>query len=480
LAVIFESFIQEKAMNHKSLSRRDFLRTAAATSAGLAAAGALPALAQDPTPTPLDLPEGVAGTLTVIHRTEYFEQAQTTFREIVQDFADANGVTLDISTANSESFGDFLGKMTAAVAAGNPPDFAYQSNISNVQMNLLGLLEDVTDVVDQAVASYGNIMRGTNAASNGQFDGVWVGVPFIGSTTGRFIRADKLEEAGINPDDLATYSDRRDAALAISDATGEFWGWGLTPNQSGDGHGFLVSVIHSFGGHYTDETGTIVQFDSPETLAAVEWLTEIYTSEMYAPMLPPGILSWTDISNNEAYLAGTIGYTHNAFSVYAQAKRDENPVFPVTRLLLAPSSDVGPDQNGGGIGGWVNIFKGAANVELAKQLTLSLLDPANFNRMSSVAGGLFMPAYENLWTDELLAADPNFAIIKQQLDVEEPYTGSPWPAEPNAAIDAIRAASIPEQMIANITSGRMNPAEALTDAHNKIVDIFEEGGIMQP
>ncbi len=469
-------------MNHKPMTRRDFLRAAAATSAGVAAAGVIPAFAQDPTPTPLPLPEGAAGTLTVIHRTEYFEEAQTIFREIVQDFADANGAQLDISTANSESFGDFLGKMQAAVAAGNPPDFAYQSNISNAQMNLLDLLEDVTDVVDQAVASYGGIMRGTNADKNGQFDGAWKAVPFIANTTGFFARGDKIAELGLDPAaDLVTWDQRREACLAMSDVDGEFWGWGLTANQSGDGHGFLMLVINSFGGHYTDETGQIVQYDSPETLAAVEWLAETYDRNgMYGAMLPPGIESWTDISNNEVYLAGNIGYTHNAFSVYAQAKRDENPVFPNTILLRAPQGPSGMIHDGGGIGGWINIFKGAPNIDLAKQLTLALLDPANFNRMSSVAGGLFMPAYENLWTDELIAADPNFAIIKEQVSVEEPWIGSSWPAEPNAAIDAIRAASVPEQMMANVISGRMTPAEAVTEAHNQIVAIFEEGGIMQP
>ena len=29
-------------------------------------------------------------------------------------------------------------------------------------------------------------------------------------------------------------------------------------------------------------------------------------------------------------------------------------------------------------------------------------------------------------------------------------------------------------------AGRMTAAEAVADAHQKIVDIFEEGGIMQP
>lgn len=461
-------------MSNNKLSRRDFLRAAASTGAALAAGSGFVALAQDEE----ELPQGAEGTLTVIHRTEYFEAAQTAFRDTLEQFAADKGIELDASTTNPEAFGDFLGKMQAAVAAGNPPDFAYQaSNISMAQMHLLGLLQDVTDIVEEAISSHGAIMRGTNSEKVGMHDGTWRGIPFTANTTGRFIRADKLEEAGIDSDDLTSYDARRDAALAMS--TDEFWGWGLTPNQSGDGFGFLVSLIHDFGGHFTDETGLVVEFDSPETLAAVEWLTETYTSEMYAPMLPPGILSWGDISNNEAYLADTIGYTHNAFSVYAQANRDENPVFPNTRLLLAPEHDAGPDQNGGGIGTWLYIFNGATNTDLAKELALELLSPETFTPFSSVAGGLLMPAYENLWTDDLLAADPNFAIIKQQVSVEEPYIGKSWPADPNAAIDAIQASALPEQMIANITSGRMNPAEAVTDAHNKIVDIFEEGGIMQ-
>ncbi len=468
-------------MKKRFMSRRDFLRAAATSGAGLAAARGLTVLGQDATATPQPLPEGAEGTLTVIHRTEYFEQAQTLFRDTVTDFAASKSTALDISTANPESFGDFLGKMQAAVAAGNPPDIAYTSNVSIAQMHLLDLLEDVTDVVEEAVSRYGNIMQGTNAPKVAQFDGVWKAIPFISNTTGYFIRGDKLAEIGIDPaTDLETYDQRRDAALAMSDPDNSFWGWGITPNQSGDGHGFLMSVINSFGGSYTDETGLVVTYDSPETLAAVEWLTETYMSEKYAPMLPPGILSWTDISNNEAYLANTIGYTHNAFSVYAQAKRDENPVFPGTVLLLAPLGPANISQRGGGIGGWLTIFKGAKNVDLAKELALHLLDPVNFTPMSSVAGGLFMPAYENLWTDELLAADPNFAIIKEQVSVEEPFIGSSWPAQPNAAIDAIRAASVPEQMMANIFAGRMTPQEALTAAHQQIVDIFEEGGIIQP
>ena len=466
-------------MVFRKLSRRDVLRGTAATGAGLMIGGrGLSAFAQEAKPE-LDLPQGAAGKLTVIHRTEYFEAAQTAFRETVSDFAEANNVELDISTTNAESFGDFLGKMSAAVKAGNPPDFAYTSNVSIAQMHLLDLVEDVTDVVDEAVKRYGNIMPGLNAAKVGQIDGRWKSIPFIGTTTAYMVRGDKLKEQNIDPASLTTFAERREAALAMSGP--DFYGWGLTPNQSGDGYGFLVLAIQSFGGHYTDETGMIVEFDSPETVAAVEWLAETYDRNgKYAVMLPPGVESWTDTSNNEAYLAGQLGYTHNSFSIYAQSKRDASPVYPNTLLLPAPRANNGDSRDGGQVGGWLTIFKGSPNVALAKELALHLLAPENFGRISALGGVLFTPAYANLWTDELIASDPNLAVIKQQVSVEDPFIGASWPANPNAAIDAIRAQGVVEQMMANVIAGRMKPADAVKDAHQKIVDLFEEGGIVQP
>jgi multiple sugar transport system substrate-binding protein len=238
---------------YEKISRRQLLRSSAATGVGLLMGGSgFPALGQEK--EELELPVGASGTLTVIHRTEYFEQAQTLFRQTVEQFAAANNTKLDISTTNPESFGDFLGKMTAAVKAGNPPDFAYTTNVSIPQMHLLDLVEDVTDVVDEAVSRYGNIMPGINAPHNGRFDGRWKAVPFLGSSTAFPFRGDKLAEKGIDPATLLNLDQRREAAIAISDANSEFWGWGLTPNQSGDGYGFVIQVIQAFGGHYTDET----------------------------------------------------------------------------------------------------------------------------------------------------------------------------------------------------------------------------------
>lgn len=464
-------------MNPKKMSRRDLLRAAGI---GFLATGssliAHPLFAQDPTATPLPLPQGSEGKLTVIHRTEYFEVVQQRFRELVVNFASANNVELDISLANPEIFGDFTAKMLAAVQAGNPPDLGYHQ-LSIQQMYSLDLVEDVTDVVEQLIGLYGTPVPNL-AEFNAKIDGRWWAVPFMSYTGAWFARKDKFEEKGIDVYSLDTWENRREACLEVSDPSNNFYGWGMTINRSGDGHGLISGVIQSFGGTFVDESGFKVTFNSPETVAAVEWLKETYSSEKYRPMLPPGVESWTDTNNNEAYLAGTVGMTLNQPSVYAKAKADKNPVFEATAVLHAPKWLDGSLPEAGG-SGWITIFKGAPNVDLAKSLILELLAPANYTPMVQNGGGLFLPAYSNLWTEDVMGADENFEVFREILLNPDVFYGMSHPAPPNALVDQINAASITSQMMANVTTGAMTSEEAVLDAHNKIVQIFVEGGAPQ-
>ncbi|MFN8501865.1 hypothetical protein [Kouleothrix sp.] len=449
---------------------------AAGPTAAATTAAAPTAAAPAPTNTPAPLPEGAAGKLTVIHRTEYFETVQQKFRDAVTDYAKNKGIQLDISTANPEVFGDFLAKMQAAVQAGVPPDLGYHT-LSIPQMHSLDIVEDVTDVVEQAIKMYGDVVPVT-AAKNAQFDGRWFAVPFMSQTGGWFGRKDVFQAAGVDVNTLDTLDQRRDAALKISDASKKIWGWGLTINKSGDGHGFIVDVLQAFGASFTDQSGQKVTFNSPQAVAAVKWLQETYTGEKYKPMLPPGIESWTDTSNNEAYLAGTIALTANQFSIYAKAKKDKNPVFPNTALLHKFKTNDGKLLEAGQ-NGWFTIFKGSKNIDIAKELILHMLQPQIFDPMVQEGGALFLPAYKNQWTDEILKIDPNFATVKEIIFNPEAYTGTSYPADPNAAIDGILAAAIPSQMMANVTTGKMSAEDAVKDAHDRIVQLFEEAGLPQ-
>ncbi len=466
-------------MNKQQISRRKFLRLSAGTGAALLAAQSGIVSAQTATPvppTPVPLPQGAAGKLTVIHRTEYFKAVQDMFREDVIKFAADKKVELDISTANPELFGDFTAKMLAAVQAGNPPDLSYHQ-LSIPQMYSLDIVEDVSDIVEKAISLYGNVVPKI-AEFYAKIDDKWWAVPFMSVTGAWFARKDVFSAAGIDLSTLDTWDKRRDAALAVSKPDAKMWGWGMTINRSGDGHGLILGVIQAFGGSFTDATGLKVTFNSPETINAVEWLKETYTSDKYKPMLPPGVESWTDTSNNEAYLAGTIALTSNQPSVYGKAKADKNPVFENTTVLHSPKTQDGKLLEAGG-SGWFTIFKGAKNIDLAKELILNMLNPTNLTPMAQGGGGLFLPAYESLWTDEVLGTDPNFKVFRDILLNPEIFYGRSHPAKPSALIDAIDGAAITSQMMADVTNGGMSAKDAVKKAHDKIVQIFEEGGVPQ-
>ena len=107
------------------ITRRRMLRSSAATGVGLLAAGSgFPVLGQD---KPESRPAGGLRRQADRHPPHrvFRSRRRRCSAKIVTDFAEANNAELDISTTNPESFGDFLGKMTAAVKAGNPPDLAY-------------------------------------------------------------------------------------------------------------------------------------------------------------------------------------------------------------------------------------------------------------------------------------------------------------------------------------------------------------------
>ena len=41
-----------------------------------------------------------------------------------------------------------------------------------------------------------------------------------------------------------------------------------------------------------------------ETIDAMTWLSDVYMNPANATILPPGVNSWNDTGNNEAWLAG--------------------------------------------------------------------------------------------------------------------------------------------------------------------------------
>jgi multiple sugar transport system substrate-binding protein len=480
-------------MKPTRLTRRQLLRMGALIGAGatLTAACGTPAQPAAPAteapkaeapkaeePKPTEAPAAATGgKLSVLHRQEYFKELEDALKSQTEAFIKSKGMEADVSTVNPEVFGDFMAKMEAAVAAGNPPDLAYHGN-SIAQMFDKDLAEDHTAIVGELESKFGKIVPRT-AERNAKFEDKWRAVPHSSVIGGWFVRKDVAKTAGVDLAGLKTLQNFLDAAIKMSDPAKEIFGWGLTVNKSGDGHGLITTAIQAFGGRSVDETGNKVTFNSPETVAGVQWLADIYTKEEYKKILPPGVESWTDTSNNEAYLAGKLGITTNAPSVYAKAKKDKNPVFENTAWLPYPTTNDGKIVLGAGGNQWYTIFRGAKNPDGAKQVIMHFMDPAVFAPLSGLGGGLVMPAYEKGWTDELLKVDANFPVLKDIMFNPNDYTGFAYPSKTNAAIDASFATGFLSALMADVITGKSSAADAVKEYDQKMKDIFVEKGLPQ-
>lgn len=433
--------------------------------------------ATEPAITPPAPPKG--GTITILHRPEFFPELEQQLRKTVEGYVKSQGYEPDLSIVGNQAVGEFAAKMEAAVQAGNPPDLVYYF-LSLPQLHELGLLTDVSDVVEELIGKYGDVVP-ANAARLARFDGKWMSVPFVATSGAWFVRKDVADAAGVDLTQYDTLQDPLDAAVKMSDPSKQMYGWGLTVNASGDGDSSTLTAIHAFGGRLVDETGQKVTFNSPETVAGVQWLADIYAKPKYkAKILPPGVESWTDPSNNEAYLAGVIGMTANAFSIYAAAKKDKNPVFDHTFVARFPKTNDGAVELGNGSALHYTIFKGAKNVDVAKDVIRHVIDPVAFTPLASLGAGLFMPAYKNNWTDDLLKVESVFPTQKEIMFNETDYTTHAYPAkQTNAAIDAAWFSGFPSQMMADAIAGRKTAEQAVKDSHDQIVQIFEEKGLPQ-
>lgn len=481
-------------LDDKLWSRRAFLATLAKTTGGaavlgLAGCGGAPQPQASPTPlskVPASIIEEAkrfkGRSLTAIAQQLYFTAANDAYAQGLSDFAQQTGTTVTNTNINADT-GNFVAKQDAAVKAGNVQDMATAAASRFVaQLHQLDDIVPVTDTVNQLEKIYGPTADANRI--NLLLGGQWWGIPFYSSGSGWFIRKDWLQEKGIKESGLKSFKDARDIALEVSDPSQNRFGWGSTVNRSGDANGFILSVMNAYGSSITADNGRKVIFNSPETIEAITFLADIYTNSKYKKMLPPGILSWTDSSNNEAWLAGIIGFTNNAYSLYAQSKVQKNPVYD--RTLTWPGfTGPGTDTviNTGDCLAFV-VFKGAREPDFAKLLAQYLVDGDVMLNMVKASHGLILPAYDRIWHSDpyYLNGDPIFSTLYKILTQKLPIatkTGLHFPQSPSPGIQAVNQSYVLTDMMGDIIQKGVKVKDAVTTANQRMLDIFDQLGIKQ-
>lgn len=464
-------------MKQFGLSRRQFLRLSGSALGVAALAACAPMAPTGSAPAA----EGDTGGISVagdtplwVLQTQDFHPDYNDFvRKHIEDFAREKGYALEVAdVAGFVAGGAELQKIAAQVAADDAPD-AIQRNYSVAQYNQLELIVPVTDIVDEIVATHGE--TAARQQRDLRIDGEWMAVPFHVRSDGGWARKDIWDAAGIDVTALTTFDELREACLEVSDPSSEMWGWGISVNRGGDGNWMMHRVVHGFGGAWTDETGQVVTIDSPETVAAVEWLYDTYTSPQWEPMLPPGVLSWTDPTNNEAFLGGKVAYTQNGGTVYAKAVVDQ---VPFVDDIIWDYPKGGPAlERFFGIGSMnFGMIRGGKNPEAARELILSFFQDDVMKQVFQIATTYALPAYANMWDWEEISGVPNSIVQKDAALDPAGWNGIAFPGPATPWIAAVDSQNLATDMIAAVLTGQASAAEAVAQAQERAAQIFQEMG----
>ncbi len=470
---------QADGVQSRHCSRRSFLKSAAVVTGALAAGPLLQACnpAAGPAQTSGAKPAAskVKDKFVFIMKQDWNKVHNEYIKNEITKFCDEKGWPNDISyTEGFAAGGNIVVKLTAAVQAGDPPDGMFQDQVKLYQLKFMDLIVPLDDVVTETIKQFGEATPRLKKESF--FEGNWYGIPWIVLSGGFWARKDVFEAAGIKDvnEATSTFDKARGACMQVSDPAKEMWGWGMTVNRSSDGHNNVLQPIHAWGGALCDQTGQIVTLNSPDTVAAVKWLQETHTSEKYTKMRPPGLGAWTDPSNNEALLAGKLAYTYNGGTLYAQAHQEK---WAHAKDLVALRIPGGPKARLHGLSGpSFFTFKGARNFEPFKELARYMMAADKVLFLAKNSPGWCLPAYEKMWTDEVLKIDPNNPQFKDIAMDPLAYTGTPYPGPDTPAAYAVQGANVLTDMVGAVLGGQ-KAEDAVKSAHDKAVQIYKEYGM---
>jgi multiple sugar transport system substrate-binding protein len=416
------------------------------------------------------------GNVVVIQERSYNPRLTDDMHKLLITYAHDQNWPLDLSYSEGFTAGtDFREKIAAAVKSGDSPDMMFGTQ-DPFLLTFDGSIQPVDDVVTWAVQQFGDPIPGFKLGN--YLNGHWMAVPYFTATGGYWARKSWHDAVGFDINADHSLQDWLDEALKISDANQKHWGWGNTVNRSGDGETNVHDAVFQAGGRYTDQSGDKVAFNSDETIAGYTWLKDLYTNPKWAPALPPGVNAWTDPSNNQAWLAGTIGFTSNAGTVFATAQRDKPDIAKDTYLVPQPSGPVGKKQKLPGAAGGFSflIFQGAKNPDPAKQMIQALMSKDLQKTIFKLDAGHAVPAYTKWGWDEPEITESLNGVPKIfQKIAFDPNAFADWQPGPSPKlwIDAIGDAVILTEVMADILKGTAIK-DAVATGHDKIQKIHDK------
>jgi maltose-binding protein MalE len=455
-------------------SRRQFLRAVGAAGLGGALAactsepggggpgGGTEATGAAPTTIFAEPRSKLSGDLKILLWSHFVPSHDEWFRPFAQAWGKQVGVNVTVDHIDNAQI---PARIAAEIQAKQGHDvIQYIAPLSQFEPSVL----DLKDITDEASNRWGQQLDLCKQSSFNPATGRYYAYsPGWVPDPGDFRRS--LWEAAGMPEGPKTWDDLLKGGSEIKRSKGTQLGIGMS--QEIDSNMAGRALLWSFGASVQDENEQVV-INSPETVAAVEFMTKLFKGAM-----TDEVFSWNAASNNQGLIAGKLSYILNSISAWRTAQGANPEVaddIHFTPALRGPK-DARAAQHV--LYNWI-IPKHAANADAAKEFLLHYT--ANFSSATWHSKLYDFPAWAervpqlNGWLDkDPFGAKPanKLAFLK---DATQWSTNIGYPGPSNTAIGEVFGTFVIPTMFARAARGELSPRQAVAQADAQIKPIFQK------
>jgi multiple sugar transport system substrate-binding protein len=405
----------------RKIRRRQFLRAAAGTTAGMAswlALGKAPALGQ-------------TRELTFLSWNHFVPASDEELRRQAEAFSKQAGVNVRVDTI---AHLQLPAKFAAEAAAQSGHDMIITTGSTGFLYEQQ--LVEVGDVVEDLGKKYGGYYA--FAKEMGLMPSGWKAVPWFWISFPATYNMVHFKQAGLETP--KTWAELLHHGKILKRQGHPV---GIAISHCADANSSFWSVLWCYGGKVLEADGKTPALNSDKTAEVIEWY-----KELYADAMEPEVLSWDDAGNNRFILSGKGSWIHNPVSPYNSALAKKMPIADEINHHNSPAGPAGT-HSAPPISG-LGIWKFSKNADLAKEFIKFHFKKENFDKWIVASNAYNHPPLRHFADHPIWARNPKFAMLPKEAEFAH-VRG--WPAQTNAAVNLIEVNYVLPDMVAKAVNG---------------------------
>jgi multiple sugar transport system substrate-binding protein len=402
----------------------------------------------------------LSGELTILLWSHFVPSHDTWFDKFVKDWGQKVGVTIKVDHIDQAQI---TTRIAAEISARQGHDLIqFIAPLSQFEPGVL----DLKDVTDEANKRFGSQLELCQKSSfNPTTSKYYAYSPGWVPDPGNY-RKSLWEPVGF-PNGPSTWDELLQGGAEIKKSKGIQMGLGMS--QEIDSNMILRALMWSYGASIQDASSKVV-LNSPETIAAVEFMARLFKETM-----TDEVFAWNAASNNQGLVAGKLSYIVNSISAWRTAQGTNpavaNDVYFVPPLK-GPKAAIAAQHV---LYNWI-IPSHAKNPDAAKEFLLHYTEnfasatyASKLYDFSAYAGRT--PALEGWLANDPFGSQPanRLAFLK---DATKWSTNIGYPGPANTAEGEVFNTFIIPNMFARVARGEQSAKDSVATAEQAVNAVF--------